>query len=76
MTMAMATGMSQQKQVYYAKQEGCTCISLFCAFLCHYCMTPNFMFYGGCKQAMTNFLSLFKLECSPQEINSREISPH
>ena len=36
----------------------------------------NFTFYGGRKQATTNFcLSLSKLLCGPQEINSREIRP-
>ena len=34
---------------------------------------PNFSSYGGRKQATTNFLSLSKLECGPQEINSREL---
>ena len=35
---------------------------------------PNCKFYGGRKQATTNlFFSLSKLECGPQEINSREI---
>ena len=32
---------------------------------------PNYKFYGGRKQATT--VSLSKLECGPQEINSREI---
>ena len=37
---------------------------------------PNFMFYGGRKQATTNFLSFSKIECCPQEHNSREIRWH
>ena len=37
---------------------------------------PIFTFYGGRKQATGKFLSLFKLECVPQEINSREICLH
>ena len=35
---------------------------------------PNFTFYGGRKQATTNF-SLSKLKGGPQEINSKEIRP-
>ena len=38
---------------------------------------PNFTFYGGrLNERRRNFLSLSKLECSPQEINSREICLH
>ena len=37
---------------------------------------PNGKFYGGRKQAMTNLFSLSKLECGPQEINSRESRLH
>ena len=36
---------------------------------------PNFTFYGRLKQGTTRF-SFFKLECGPQEINSREICLH
>ena len=36
----------------------------------------HFTFYGGRKQATTNFPSLSKLKCGPQEINSKEISLH
>ena len=38
---------------------------------------PNFTFYGGrLNERRRNFLSLSKLECSPQEINSRESCLH
>ena len=37
---------------------------------------PNYMFYGGREQGMLLFLSLSKLDCSPQEINSRKIFLH
>ena len=37
---------------------------------------PNFTFYQGCNKWWWNFLSLSKLECGPQEINSRKICPH
>ena len=43
--------------VCYAKQL-CTCITLFCAFLCRHCTTvkmPDFTLYGGRQQATTNF---------------------
>ena len=33
----------------------------------------DFTLYGGRKQRRRIFLSLSKLECGPQEINSREI---
>ena len=37
---------------------------------------PNYKFYGGRRQATTNLFSSSKLECGPQEINSREIRLH
>ena len=37
---------------------------------------PNCKFYGGRKRATTNSFSLSKVECAPQEINSREIRLH
>ena len=37
---------------------------------------PNFAFYGDVNNRQPNFLSLSKLECDPQEINSREIYLH
>ena len=37
---------------------------------------PNFAFYGDVNNRQPNFLSLSKLECDPQEINSREICLH
>ena len=37
---------------------------------------PNFAFYGDVNDRQPNFLSLCKLECDPQEINSREICLH
>ena len=38
---------------------------------------PNFTFYGGRTMTSDNeFFSLSKLECGPQEINSREILLH
>ena len=36
----------------------------------------HFTFYGGRKQATTNFPLLSKLKCGPQEINSKDISLH
>ena len=37
---------------------------------------PNCKFNGGRKRATTNSFSLSKVECAPQEINSREIRLH
>ena len=37
---------------------------------------PNFAFYGDVNNRQPNFLSLSKLECDPQEINSREVYLH
>ena len=37
---------------------------------------PIFTFFWGRTEATGKFLSLFKLECVPQEINSREICLH
>ena len=48
-----------------AKQQLCTCITLFCIFLCRlFCddfdvKLPNFTFYGGREQAMTKFYFSF-----------------
>ena len=46
---------------FSAKQQLCTCITLFCTFLFRLCTTNedvkmlNFLLYGGRKQATTNF---------------------
>ena len=37
---------------------------------------PNFMFMEDVNKRQQIFLSLSKLECGPQEINSREIRIH
>ena len=42
----------------------------------HDVIMAHFTFYGGRKQATTNFPSLSKLKCGPQEINSKEIRLH
>ena len=58
------------------------CIMLFCTLISLLSLhdfdvkMPNYMFNGGHKQWTTNFLSLSKLQCSPQEINSRKICLH
>ena len=64
-----------------ARQQLCTCITLLYFSLPslreHDVKFPIFTFYGGRKQAATNFsLSLSKRECGPQETNSREIRLH
>ena len=49
----------KKKNVLQAKQQLCTCIKLFCTFLCpflhDYDVLPNLAFYGGRKQATTKF---------------------
>ena len=55
----------QQKSSRFrsAKQQLCTCITLFCTFLCRHYTTsydvklqlPNFTFYGGREHITTNF---------------------
>ena len=43
----------KKKNVLQAKQQLCTCIKLFCTFLCpflhDYDVLPNLAFYGGRK---------------------------
>ena len=56
-------GRQKSNRFYYAKQQLCTCITLFCTFLYRPCTTTtwkcNSKFYGGRKQATTNlFFSL------------------
>ena len=63
-----------------AKQQLCTCITLFCTFLYRpcttkwKCLTASFMEEVN-KQRRISF-SLSKLDCGPQEINSGEIRLH
>ena len=63
-------------------QQLCTCVTLSCTFLNRHCTAnttwqmPYFTFYRGRNKRRRIFLSLSKLECGPQEINSREIHLH
>ena len=50
----------KKKKVSLAKQELCTCTTLFCTFLFPFLpdydvKMPNFAFYGESKQATTKF---------------------
>ena len=78
MTMAMRC----QKSNRLEKQQLRMCIMLFCTLISLLSLhnfdvkMPNCMFNGGHKQWTTNFLSLSKLQCSPQEINSWKICLH
>ena len=71
-----------QKSNRLEKQQLCMCIMLFCTLISLLSLhdfdvkMPNCMFNGGHKQWTTNFLSLSKLQCSPQEINSWKICLH
>ena len=56
------------------QQELCTCITLFCTFLCHHCTTTTSKclvqhFMENANKRRGVFPSLSKLECSRQEIN-------
>ena len=77
MTMAMRC----QKSNRLGKQQLCMCIMLFCTLISLLSLhnfnvkMPNCMFNGGHKQWTTNFLSLSKLQCSPQEYQLLENLP-
>ena len=64
-----------------AKQQLCTCITLFCTFLCHRCTTTTWnclisRFVGdGNKRQQLSF-SLPELRCSPLQFNSKQICQH
>ena len=78
---ATATRTSKKQYVYYAKQQLCTCITLFCTFLYRPCTTTTSKcliasFMEDVNKRRRISFSLSKLECSPQEINSREIRLH
>ena len=78
----MTMPMRWQKSNRLEKQQLCMCIMLFCTLTSLLSLhdfdvkMPNYMFNGGHKQWTTNFLSLSKLQCSPQEINSWKICLH
>ena len=72
---------SKEQYVYYAKQQLCTCITLFCTFLNRPCTTTMWKclkasFMQDVNKRWRISFSLPKLECAPQEINSREIRLH
>ena len=74
----MATRTSESNRFRLAKQQVFMCITLFLYISLPSLhdldvKMPNFMFYGGRKQATTNFSFSPKLEWGPQELNSREI---
>ena len=56
--------------VCYVKQL-CTCITLFCTFLCRHCTSvkmPDFTLFGGRKQATTNLsFSFLNLSAVPKK---------
>ena len=70
----------QRRRRQRERQQLCTCITLFCKFLCPFLYDcdvkmPNFAFYGGRKQATTKFRFSFRLGCGPKEIQLQEGSP-
>ena len=64
-----------------AKQQLCTCIMLFCTFLCCRCTTTTWNFLisrfveDGSKRQQLSF-SFPELWCSPLEFNSKKICQH
>ena len=80
-TTATATRVSKKQQVYHAKQQLCTCITLVCTPLYRPCTTTTWKclivsFMEDINKRRRISFSLSKLECGPQEINSREIRLH
>ena len=78
---ATATRTSKKQYVYYAKQQLCTCITLFCTFLYRPCKTTTWKcliasFMEDVNKRRRISFSLSKLECGPQVINSRKIRLH
>ena len=75
---ATATKTAKSNRFRLAKQQFCTCIPLFCTFLCHRC-TPkawNFLFSRFVEDVSTKQQFSFpfpELRYSPWEINSRKI---
>ena len=74
-------GRQKSNRFYYAKQQLCTCITLFCTFLYRPCTTTTWKcliasFIEDVNKWRRISFSLSKLEGGPQEINSREIRLH
>ena len=73
----------RKKRAFEAKQQLCTCITLFCHFFAvtvhDYCVKmPHFAFCGGRKQATTNFSFSFLTWVRPSRNQLQEnvaISP-
>ena len=64
-----------------AKQQLCTCVTLFCTFLCRRCTTttwkrPNFTFRRGRQHKTTTYFSFPELWYSLLEFNSRKNCQH
>ena len=82
-----ATATRTKKYIYSlirAKQQLCTCSTLFCTFLNCHCMIMTWKslisrvssFMEDINKRGRFFLSLSKLECDSQEISPREIRLH
>ena len=72
-------GRQRERQKRQAKQQLCTCITLFCTFLCRCCTTynvklPNFTSFveDGNKRQQLLF-DFPEFWCSPLEFNSKQI---
>ena len=76
---AAATKWQKSDRFRLAKQQLCMCIMLFCAFLCHHCMTTTWQCLTSCFVEDVNTIrqrllfSLLELWYSLLEFNSRKI---
>ena len=76
-TTQTATRTSKNHQALQAKQQLCTCITLFWTFFCPFLhdydvKMPNSALYGGRKQAKTKFYLSFCTWIWPQRIQLQE----
>ena len=71
----------KSNRFWLAKQRLCTCVTLFCTFLCRRFTTttwkrPNFTFRRGRQQKTTTYFSFPELWYSLLEFNSRKNCQH
>ena len=62
----------KSKRFILAKQQRCTCITLYCTFLCCRCT----QFCRGREHTTTSFFFFPELCYSPLEVNSKKICQH
>ena len=77
----IATRTSKKQWVEWAKQQLCTCSTLFCKFLCRHCTTTTWKcvisrFMEDVNKGRQSFFSLSEHGYSSQEFNSRRVRLH